>query len=300
MLAGLAIAAVLIAGNDIRAIFDKLRIAGWAIVVPVLLHLPQIAASGIGWRVLVVADSRRAILLRWVKEAVNGLLPIAQIGGDMVRVRLAATAGLSTPVAAAAGLVDIVAELAAQLLFTLIGAAWLAARGDLRPAAVVIAASLVAGALLCVAPRLGAVRLLERVVATGVPDARGLDAETRRLFGQRRRLLSSGAWHLASWLLGVPEMFAAMTVLGLHPVWREAIVIEALVQAARIGGLVVPGALGVQEGGYVLVAGLFGIAAPAALALSLVRRFRDLTLGLAGLVPWAILERKVAFARWAG
>jgi uncharacterized membrane protein YbhN (UPF0104 family) len=63
-------------------------------------------------------------------------------------------------------------------------------------------------------------------------------------------------------------------------------VIESLGQVVRSMGFLVPGALGVQEGGYVLVCGLFGIPPEQALALSLVRRLRDLLLGLPGLVAW--------------
>jgi uncharacterized membrane protein YbhN (UPF0104 family) len=62
--------------------------------------------------------------------------------------------------------------------------------------------------------------------------------------------------------------------------------------AARSAGFVVPGALGVQEGGFILVCGLFGIEADTAIALSMVKRLRELAIGLPGLVSWQVSEGK--------
>ena len=52
----------------------------------------------------------------------------------------------------------------------------------------------------------------------------------------------------------------------------------------------VPGALGVQEGGYLLICAMFGVSAPSALALSLIRRIRELALGVPGLLLWHRME----------
>jgi hypothetical protein len=66
--------------------------------------------------------------------------------------------------------------------------------------------------------------------------------------------------------------------------WRDAFVLESLGQAIRGAGFAIPGALGVQEGGYLLLAPLAGLAPDAALALSLAKRARELLLGLPGLL----------------
>jgi len=58
----------------------------------------------------------------------------------------------------------------------------------------------------------------------------------------------------------------------------------------------VPGALGVQEGGYLLLAPLVGLPADAALALSLAKRARELILGLPGLLYLHLSERSAAGA----
>jgi uncharacterized membrane protein YbhN (UPF0104 family) len=74
--------------------------------------------------------------------------------------------------------------------------------------------------------------------------------------------------------------------MGAPPTLLSAVVIESLGMAARSVGFAIPGALGVQEAGFILVAGVFGIPADTAIALSMVKRVRELTFGAAGLLAW--------------
>ena len=72
--------------------------------------------------------------------------------------------------------------------------------------------------------------------------------------------------------------------------FREALILESLTMAVRVVGFVIPGALGVQEGGFLLVGGLLGLSPEICLALSLVKRARDLLLGVPALAGWHFLE----------
>ena len=66
--------------------------------------------------------------------------------------------------------------------------------------------------------------------------------------------------------------------------WRDALLLESLGQAIRGAAFAIPGALGVQEGGYLLLAPLRRACAPdAALALSFAKRAREILLGVPGL-----------------
>ena len=87
-------------------------------------------------------------------------------------------------------------------------------------------------------------------------------------------------------MLGVVETWVTLWAMGLGGALAPAFVIESLGMAARSAGFIVPGALGVQEGGLVVVAGLYGIPADAAIALSMVKRARELVVGVAGLLMW--------------
>jgi putative membrane protein len=302
---GLALVAVLLAFNDVGRITALLVGTGWAILIPTALHMPQTFLSGMGWGPLLGGRYSAGLLYRWrwVRESVNTLLPVAQVGGDVVRVRLAVQRGMHLSEAIAASLVDISVELVGQVLFTLLGVGLLVwgphGEGTTTIAwAAAAAVAVFAGAMIA-AQRLGAIRLIERAVARwssstdwGVRgDLSGLHDDVVALYRQPSRLLASGLFHLGSWLAGIVETYAALWALGLDPTWREAAVIESLGQAVRACGFLIPGALGVQEGGMLLIGALFGIGGPQALALSLVRRVRELALGLPGLALWHRMER---------
>jgi hypothetical protein len=59
----------------------------------------------------------------------------------------------------------------------------------------------------------------------------------------------------------------------------------------------VPWSAGVQEGGYLLLASAFAVAPEAALALSLIKRARDLVLGVPALIGWQVIEGRRAHRR---
>jgi uncharacterized membrane protein YbhN (UPF0104 family) len=67
-------------------------------------------------------------------------------------------------------------------------------------------------------------------------------------------------------------------------------ILERATLAIRGAAFLVPGAVGVQEGGYILLGNLLGIPSEMALALSLVRRVRELALGIPGLITWHLIE----------
>lgn len=302
---GLALGGVLLATHDLSGILAALAAAGWGVLLVVALHLPQTVLSGIAFGVLIGREGRRLDvmwLMRWIRESVNTLLPVAQVGGDVVRVRLLAGRDLPLKTGIAASLVDVTAEMAAQIAFTLLGVAALLmgahAGAALPVAATAVGATAAIAFAFVAAQRFGLVRLVERLVGKltrgpawrGLGDLHGLEEAVLALYRDPRLLFASGGWHLLSWGAGIAETWAALHVLHLPAGFREATVIEALGQAVRAIGFLVPGALGVQEGGYLVLCGLFGIAAPQALALSLTRRIRELALGLPGLATWQWLE----------
>jgi putative membrane protein len=123
------------------------------------------------------------------------------------------------------------------------------------------------------------------------------DVWIRRLYRHPRSLAVAEIWHALSWVLGAGETWLALSFLG-HPVeLRTAIVIESLGEAIRTGAFPVPAALGVQEGGFVLLGGLFGLTPDVSVALSLAKRVRELVLGIPGLIVWQAGHAASRFAR---
>ena len=162
-------------------------------------------------------------------------------------------------------------------------------------AAVAVAAA--AGGLL-LAQRQGLLRLFERAMgllpsrlaAPALGELAGLHDEAMAIYGDRRAMVRAMLWHLATWGFDAVELWIVFWILGVRLTVGEALVIESLAQAIRSGAFLVPGALGVQEGAYVLLALHFGIGADTAIAASLVKRVRDLALGVPVILGWQALE----------
>jgi len=83
----------------------------------------------------------------------------------------------------------------------------------------------------------------------------------------------------------VRRRLRADRLLGARPSVLDAVTIEAILSG-------VPAGLGVQELTYVAVGKLFGMPAPISLALSLVRRTRDILIGAPALLAWQTLEAR--------
>jgi hypothetical protein len=69
---------------------------------------------------------------------------------------------------------------------------------------------------------------------------------------------------------------------------QTALVFEAVTKIVNTAGMVVPGRLGVAEGGSALLADALGFAASHGLSLALMRRIRALSWAIVGLalLPW--------------
>jgi uncharacterized membrane protein YbhN (UPF0104 family) len=89
-----------------------------------------LAAEALGWRFLFDPDKRpsfRTLLWgRWIGESVDNLLPVAQLGGDLVRIRLFTKLGISGSLVAASLLTDLTLSLVTLIAFTFLGVVLLA------------------------------------------------------------------------------------------------------------------------------------------------------------------------------
>ncbi len=90
--------------------------------------------------------------------------------------------------------------------------------------------------------------------------------------------------NLLGWFVGVGEVYLIAWLLGTPVSWRHALLLESVGSAIRGAAFAIPGALGVQEGGYLLLAPLAGLSPNAGIALSLAKRGREVLLGIPGLL----------------
>jgi putative membrane protein len=275
--------------------------AGWALPPNLCVHAVQLLLSALAWRCSLGGAGLSALhilRIRWIREGVNTMLPVAGIGGQVVGARLLVLRGLAPTLALAGTILDLTLEVASQALVTLAGIgvllllvrdhsflSWLA--GGLGLSALCVAGFIAA-------QRLGLLRLIERAVerlaaswpATARWSMAGLHDTLMARQADSAALARATLAHTLSWALGSLEAWIALRALG-HPVGLPAaFVIESLAMAARSAGFAVPGAVGIQEGGFVLVCGLFGVPAQAALALSVLKRLREVLVGIPAVVVW--------------
>jgi putative membrane protein len=303
---GLATSIALVGLYGFADIGRAIASAGWGLLAVVAFHLLQIAFSAEGWRTVLPPSSAPSFptmfRLRWIREAVNALLPLAQIGGEFVGARLLVLRQVAVSAAGASVTVDLSLEMISQIIFTLFGIGLLMVRPhDARITQWILSATVAAAAVVIafvLTQRYGLFRLIERGLVrfarlTGWStwgQVGGLHEAIVAAYRDPRRLCLACGHHLISWLLGGVEVVLALHFLGVGVDLREGLIIESLGQASRALGFAIPGALGVQEAGYILVCGLVGVAPQAAIELSLVKRIREVLLGVPGLIAWQIVE----------
>ena len=306
---GVAIVVWLVARSDPAALFGAFVRIGWGFAAILAARAATIIVDCAAWSRLVPRSERPAfaamLTLRWIGELINTTLPVAQIGGDVIRARLLQRR-LAAPARGAASVaVDFCLSLFAQILFTLLGFVLLARLGHAAgrwPVAISVAVSaalvpafavlswelLVRRRLLSAAER-GARRMGQRRLAATL---QALGAALALAATSCAALALSLALHLASFIGHAGELWLTLYLMGVSTGFAEALLLESLSLAARSAAFLIPSGWGAQEAALIAVAALTGIPAETALAVGLVKRAREFAIGLPGLLAWAVAERR--------
>lgn len=310
-LVGAALLLGLLAWQGIGAVASALRLAGWGVLGVAAFHLLPLLLDAAAIAVLLPRRGDRrvgfgaALCARWFGESVNSLMPAGQIGGPVLMIRYLSQCGMAGAEAGAIITVSTTLQTAAQLVFTLIGVAVCGAyvSGQMAwPLGVLCAVLAALLYLFYQAQRRGIFAFLVARLADLWPrrDWQGLARRAATLDRAVQGLYREGGCaalysfllSLLGWLVGIAEVWLALRLIG-HPLgWSGALLLESLGQAVRGAAFAIPGALGVQEGGYVVLARIVALAVPAALALSLIKRAREIVLALPGLLAWHLHERR--------
>lgn len=308
-LVGLGVVFTLVARTGGQTLIRELSRAGWLLLLLVPLHILPLILDVLGWRVLITEASRlrELLLIAAIREAINRLLPVANIGGEFIGVRLLIRHGTSSGVAAASVIVETMLTLVSQSLFAAIGLVCLAgltAKLQLTtslllgfslglPALAAVIALIASGSILSELDRLAA--RVFTAIAPGMPRIMLralLEASIRQLVRSPSRLMRASAWQLSGLLAACLETWLVLRWLG-HPVgFAAAVALESLMQAARSVLFIVPSGLGVQELGLIGLSHVLGIGVDVALALSLAKRVREVLFGLPALAMWHWVEER--------
>jgi putative membrane protein len=299
-------AAGLILWTGTGPVFGAFAAAGWGVLIIILLRGIAVTAAGIGWFFLfpkaLQPPAWTCVAIRFLREGANALLPITQIGGEVIGARALTLRGAPASLAAASVIVDVLVQAATQFLFAIVGLATLATMRDggavRGTVAIVIVVAIPAlGGFYLVQRPVGqrfVTSLLRRVagdrewLSFGAIDA--LYARLASIYANRRGFLTAASIHTSVWLFGALEVWAILAFMGYPAGYPEALVIESLMQAIRGAAFAIPGALGAQEGGLIALCAIFGVPPEAAIAMSLIKRVPDLVYGAPSLIGWQVLE----------
>jgi len=305
--AGAALFTILLIRQGVMSVGSAVATAGWAIAGIGAFHFVPILLDTFAWRALFPKAVRprwqSLFWMRWIGESISNLIPSAAVGGDIVRARLATITGTPMAAAAASVIVDITLGVVTQIFFTLLGLVLLVeATGRTNLVGPTLIGALLGIAAIAgfyIAQRLGMFRFVSVIIARLVKSPewsslvqRGetLDHTVRELYGRRRGVLACCAWTTVSLIASSGEIFIALHALGARPTFLNALILQSMAMTVKSAAFAVPGQLGVQESGYLVVGNLLGIPGETAFAISLLARFRDLIVGIPGLALWQLIE----------
>jgi putative membrane protein len=301
--------------QGLPAVVATLARAGWGLGAVAAFHLLPLALDAAAICVLFGAgfggrSLRDALLARWAGESANSLMPAGQLGGPVLMTVHLTQRGVALSEAAAAITVSTTLQTFAQIVFALCGVILLGTHGGGLPEYDLRTAALIASAFLAVqiagfyfmqrrgffGKVLWAVRRFagKRDWSRWQNQAQAIDGAVQSTYARSAPVMASFMLSLVGWIVGTGEVYLIALLLGTPVSWSNAFLLESLGQAVRGAGFAIPGALGVQEAGYLLLGPLAGLPTDAALALSLAKRARELLLGLPGLVYMRFAARSSA------
>lgn len=278
-----------------------LLFCAWQTIVFVLL--------GIAWWI-VVPDARRKLPAfvwgRMVRDSASCCLPFSQVGGFLLGARAASLHGLTWALTMVSMVVDLTAEFISELLFAAAGLLVLVGgmsdQSRMLPYGMGAVAALglgwsifkLHGRALPVLVRFGE-RILGDWAKGGLTGASAGDLS--EMYGHTGRLAAATAMHLVGWVGKGIGNWLAFRLLGADLSLIDALAIEGLLHALLIPAFIVPGYAGVQEAGYAGLGALFGLSPEISIGVSLLRRARDIALGIPILLIWQVWEMRRLKAR---
>jgi glycosyltransferase 2 family protein len=305
---GFVLALYLVMYVGLGAVFAAAVAVGWGgFAILCLYGLGLFVLLGAAWHVLIPDSSLAGLKIfvwaRMVRDAAAEVLPFSQLGGIVLGARAAILHGVSPPLAFASMIVDVTTEMLAQIAYIALGVVILSARAprssltEIFVIGLVLAA--VAGGLFVALQRYGhwmTAELTARLLPGAVSPTAAVTALLDAIYRQPARVGLSVALHFAGWIASAIGTWIAFRLMGVRVDLASVMAIESLVYATRSAAVLVPNALGVQEAAYAVLAPLFGVGPEFGLAVSLLKRARDIAVGVPILLIWQAVEGQRALA----
>jgi uncharacterized protein (TIRG00374 family) len=317
VLAGALIVVWLVWEIGISTLVTELRKLSWRL--PLIL-LPQVVTNLFKTEAWRLAFPRRRpgfgllFPVRLAGEAVNETTPTATMGGDALKAYLLVRAGSGVPIEEGFVSVVVAKTTLVASLAAFIGSAFVFAWafGDVPSSMLVLLALLslymaASTAGFAWAQRRGMFRMGGRALAwIGLGErvavgAERLDAGLSWYYRERRAQAAAVlGLSFVGWATGALETWLMLYLLDSPVSLLTALIIEAGATGVRAVGFLIPGSIGVLEGGLVGIFSMLGLGSGTGLAFSVARRFREGAWILAGYVCLAVMRGPRSPASAAG
>ena len=305
VVAGVVSVAYLVAVTGPDVLLRAARALSWRIAV--ILVLPYAAVAWlhtVAWR-CVFRPPRvpvsRLFAVRLAGEALNA--GTASVGGEPLKAYLLRP---SVPFveACATLVIEKTGITVAQVLFFALGFAvslvLFELPGDFRRAMwALLGVQLVAVTGFVAVQRAGVfgflVKLLDRVGISALVSRRqgliGLDRFLTSSYTERRAAIALCVLvHLLGWIVGSLEVYLVMRWLDVGVSFTQALAIDALGTGVKFLAFAIPGALGVLEGGFMVIFSAMGLGSGLGLSFTLVRRLRMVAWSALGVLILALMR----------
>lgn len=296
-LLGAGVLAFLLYRLGIGPVFQQLAKVGWGWVLIIGQEILPILANTAGWHYAFAAPHREVsfwelLRMRQAGDSFNYLIPSATVAGELLRVNLLRRR-VSTALGAASVTIAKFTQFLGQALFIALGLALAAPFAPLKPGLLPWLWGLLLGCfafllLILAALWQGLFSRAHRFLQEWLPHRlrhylpvdkiRELDGYIASfLKGRQKEFWASTGFFGLAWALGSVEVYLIFHFLGLPVDLPTAVTVETL--SVFIDGVLffVPGKLGTQEGGKVLIFISLGLPPVSGLAFGIIRRIRELT-----------------------
>ncbi|MDG6094000.1 lysylphosphatidylglycerol synthase domain-containing protein [Acetobacter sp. AN02] len=285
-------------------------------LITILCQLVVDTILGLAWHVAFPEISWLHLTgARMVRDAAGACLPFSQLGGMVIGTRATCrrpSADETKPAidlteATTLNIVDITTEVMGQIAFIILAVLLLMSHttdhrlaGPVAAGAAVLALG-VAGFIWTQHHGGSAVSRLARFFgrhiagqwSSDIADSAGeIQNRLEAAWARTPRIAAAAAVHLLGWIASAAVLQITCILLHVHISFPQAVAIEGVTCGIMSASFFVPASLGVQEGAYTLLGSLFGIETATCVALSLLRRARELSIGIPVLIGWQILEMR--------
>jgi uncharacterized protein (TIRG00374 family) len=311
-LLGAGVLAFLLYRLGLRQVLQQLAMVGWGWPLIIGQEILPILANTAAWHYAFAAPHRSVSFwdlfkMRLAGDSFNYLVPSATVAGELLRVNLLRQR-LSISLGAASVTIAKFTQSLGQSLFIALGLALAAPFAPLKPGLLPWLWGLLVGCfillfLILAALWRGMFSRISQFLLAWLPHRLGrylpvdkigeLDGYIASfLQGQQGGFWASTGLFGLGWALGAVEVFLIFHFLGLPVDLPTALTVETLSVFIDAVLFFVPGKLGTQEGGKVLIFMSLGLPPVSGLAFGIIRRIRELAWAGVGMALLATFQEK--------